>query len=168
LRLQGRFIAQGYVGTPNEEYTVGILFGQDGVLLNSIAIRRIINNALTIRTQVPNRTGRSELGDHLIVSTGVSQGEVGHWPEIRSQCEVIAASLAPQAPINLQCRVVDGHVFPFEINPRFSGTTSLRALAGYNEPDTLIRRDVLGEAIEPHFAFRGMTIMRGLQEMIVR
>ena len=34
----------------------------------------------------------------------------------------------------------------FEINPRFSGTTSLRAMVGYNEPDVLIRHHVLGEA----------------------
>jgi carbamoyl-phosphate synthase large subunit len=168
LKLHGRFIAQEYVGTPNEEYTVGVLFGQDGVLLNSIPIRRIINSALTIRTKVPNRSGRPELGDNLIVSTGISQGEVGHWPEIRRQCEAIASSLAPRAPINIQCRVVDGQVFPFEINPRFSGTTSLRALAGYNEPEVLIRRDVLGENVAPYFAFHDMTILRGLEEMVVQ
>jgi carbamoyl-phosphate synthase large subunit len=167
LKLYERFIVQEYVGSANEEYTVGILFGRDGALLNSIAIKRIINNALTIRTRVPNRTGRVDLGDFLIVSTGISQGEVGHWPEIRAQCEAMAASLSPSAPVNLQCRVVGGRVLPFEINPRFSGTTSLRALAGYNEPDVLIRRDVLGERIDPHFAYQGMTILRGLKEMIV-
>jgi carbamoyl-phosphate synthase large subunit len=168
LKLQGHFIAQEYVGTPDEEYTVGVLFGQDGVLLNSIAIRRIINNALTIRIQVPNRSGRSDLGNNLVVSTGISQGEVGHWPKIRSQCEAIAMTLAARAPINIQCRVVDERVYPFEINPRFSGTTSLRALAGYNEPEILIRRDVLGEPVEPYFSFCDMMIMRGLEEMIVR
>lgn len=167
LNFLDRFIVQDYVGTADEEYTVGVLFGQDGALLNSIAIKRIINNALTIRTRVPNRTGRAELGESLIVSTGISQGVVGHWPELQSQCEAIAASLEPRAPINIQCRAVEGRVIPFEINPRFSGTTSLRALAGYNEPDTLIRRDVFGEKIEPHFAYRAMTILRGLEEMVV-
>jgi len=168
LQLYERFIVQEYVGSASQEYTVGILFGRDGALLNSIAIKRIINNALTIRTRVPNRTGRADLGDALIVSTGISQGEVGHWPEIRAQCEAMAASLSPQAPVNIQCRFVDGKVLPFEINPRFSGTTSLRALAGYNEPDVLIRRDVLGETIDPHFEYQGMTILRGLVEMVVR
>ena len=37
-------------------------------------------------------------------------------------------------------------------------------MAGYNEPDVLIRRDVLGERIEPHFSYDSCVIMRGLQE----
>jgi carbamoyl-phosphate synthase large subunit len=158
------FILQEYVGSSDEEYTVGILFGKDGALINSIAIKRVINNALTIRTQVPNRTGRSELGSRLTISTGISQGHVANWPDVRRACEEMAASLSPTAPVNVQCRVVDGNVIPFEINPRFSGTTSLRAMAGYNEPDILIRRDVMGENIEPRFPYREMTILRGLQE----
>jgi carbamoyl-phosphate synthase large subunit len=167
LKLYECFVAQEYVGTAQDEYTVGVLFGQDGVLLNSIAIRRIINNALTIRTRLPNHSARADLGENLIVSTGISQGEVGQWPEIRTQCEAIASSLSPRAPVNIQCRFVKGRVLPFEINPRFSGTTSLRALAGYNEPDTLIRRDVLGEKIESHFPYTNMTILRGLTEMVM-
>lgn len=164
LRIGNKIVLQEYVGTPEKEYTVGVLFGRDGKLLNSIAIRRIINNALTIRTRVPNRTGRSDLGANLVISTGISQGVIGDWPEIRRRCEEIAASLNPTAPVNIQCRTVDGEVVPFEINPRFSGTTSLRAMAGYNEPDILIRRDVFGEEIEPHFGYREVTILRGLRE----
>jgi carbamoyl-phosphate synthase large subunit len=58
-------------------------------------------------------------------------------------------------------------VIPFEINPRFSGTTSLRALAGYNEPDVLVRRDVLGMRIEPYFRYRDVLILRGLKENVI-
>jgi carbamoyl-phosphate synthase large subunit len=58
-------------------------------------------------------------------------------------------------------------VIPFEINPRFSGTTSLRALAGYNEPDVLVRRDVLGEKIEPYFSYQDVLILRGLKENVI-
>jgi carbamoyl-phosphate synthase large subunit len=158
------FILQEYLGTPEEEYTVGVLFGKDGALINSIAIKRVINNALTIRTQVPNKTGRPEFGSRLIISTGISQGHVADWPQVRGACEKIAASLSPIAPVNIQCRVVDGEVIPFEINPRFSGTTSLRAMAGYNEPDTLVRRDVFGQEIASHFPYREMMILRGLEE----
>jgi carbamoyl-phosphate synthase large subunit len=164
LGICASFIAQEYIGCPEGEYTVGVLFGTDGVLINSIAIKRVINNALTIRTQVPNRSGRSEFGSRLVISTGISQGHVADWPLVRSACETIAESLSPTAPVNVQCRVVDGVVIPFEINPRFSGTTSLRAMAGYNEPDILIRRDVLGEKIPGRFPYREMMILRGLQE----
>lgn len=167
LRIYDRFVIQEYVGTPEQEYTVGVLFGADGEFINSIAIKRVINNALTIRTSVPNRTGRRDLGDRLVISTGISQGHVSEWKEIRNQCEEIARLLQPRAPINIQCRFVADEVIPFEINPRFSGTTSLRALAGYNEPDVLVRRDVLGERIEPNFPYRDVLILRGLKENVV-
>lgn len=161
------FTIQEYIGSSDDEYTVGVLFGADGVLINSIAIKRVINNALTIRTQVPNRTGRPEFGSRLVVSTGISQGHVANWPSVRSACEKIAESLSPKAPVNVQCRVADGVVIPFEINPRFSGTTSLRAMAGYNEPDVLIRRDVFGETIPERFPYKEMMILRGLEEHLV-
>ena len=54
-----------------------------------------------------------------------------------------------------------------EINPRFSGTTSLRAMVGFNEPDVLIRKHVLGETIEPSFDYREGVIMRGLEETFI-
>lgn len=167
LHLYPKFIVQEYVGRPDAEFTVGVLFGSDGVLINSIAIRRVIYNALSVRIRIPNRTQRSDLGASLIVSSGVSQGVIGRWPEVTSQCEMIAASLEPTAPVNIQCRLVNGIVVPFEINPRFSGTTSLRAMAGYNEPDVLIRRDVLGEKVPSHFPYREMTVMRRLEEIVV-
>jgi carbamoyl-phosphate synthase large subunit len=165
LRYHQAILLQEYIGRPDSEFTVGVLFGADGVLINSIAIRRIIHNALSVRLRVPNRSGRHDLGASLVISSGVSQGQVGRWPEVTEQCEKIAQALMPNAPVNIQCRVVDGVVFPFEINPRFSGTTSLRAMVGYNEPDLLIRRDVLGEKIKTHFAYDECTIMRGLQEI---
>lgn len=164
LTIYDRFLVQEYVGTPDAEFTVGVLFGGDGSFLNSIAVKRVISNALSVRLRVPNRSGRAELGTALTISSGISQGIVGHWPEVTAACERIAAALHPTAPINIQCRIVDGAVVPFEINPRFSGTTSIRAMVGYNEPDTLIRRDVLGETIEVRFPYREATIMRRLAE----
>jgi carbamoyl-phosphate synthase large subunit len=167
LRYCARLCVQQYVGTPAEEFTAGVLFGGDGALLNSIAVKRSISTALSVRLRVPNRTSRQELGTSLVISSGVSQGRIGRWPEVTGPCEKIALALRPNAPINIQCRLVEGRVVPFEINPRFSGTTSLRAMAGYNEPDVLVRRDVLGEAIEAHFSFDECTIMRGLKEHMI-
>ena len=37
-------------------------------------------------------------------------------------------------------------------------------MVGYNEPDIMIRKYLLGEQIEPHFAYREGYIMRGLDE----
>ena len=164
LSMSSRVIVQAYVGNPDQEYTVGVLFGADGTLLNSIAVHRFMWTAMSISVRVPNQTRRVDLGETLVISSGISQGKVGRFPMITSECEKIASTLGPTAPINIQCRYVDGKVVVFEINPRFSGTTSLRAIADYNEPDTLIRRDVLGEHVEPHFNYEECVIMRGLSE----
>ena len=164
LQLYNKFILQEYVGTPDQEYTVGVLFGADGTLLNSIAVKRIIKSALSTSLRVPNRTARKELGNSLVISSGISQGHIGRFPHITSICEKIGLALKATAPINIQCRYVGDQVVTFEINPRFSGTTFIRALAGYNEPDLLIRREVLGESVEPFFAYDECTVMRGLHE----
>jgi carbamoyl-phosphate synthase large subunit len=167
LKVYPEFIVQAYVGTPEDEYTVGVLLDMDGNLLNSIAIRRYILSALSNRIKLPNRTGRSDLGDVLAISSGVSQGRIGRFPEVTSQCEQIALALGAHGALNIQCRLVDGRVHVFEINPRFSGTTSLRAMVGYNEPDVLIRRHLLGEDVQPHFAYGEGVIMRSLEETLI-
>lgn len=167
LSLVPRFIVQEYVGTPEQEFTVGVLLDMEGNLLNSIALRRTILASLGNRLKVKNRTGREDLGPVLAISSGISQGEIGRFPEVTVPCERMALALGCRGAVNIQCRLVAGKVYVFEINPRFSGTTSLRALAGYNEPDVLIRRHLFGESILPGFAYRSGWILRGLAESFV-
>ena len=158
---------QAYVGSPDAEYTVGVLHDLDGHLLNSIAVRRDLRSALSRRIAVPNRTAKSDLGPTLVISSGISQGDVGEFPEVTRPCERVAAALKARGPINIQCRLVGSDVFVFEINPRFSGTTSLRAMMGYNEPDILVRKHLLGQEICPRFSYRTGTIMRTLKEVLI-
>jgi len=158
------FVIQEYVGTPEDEYTVGVLSDMDGNLINSIAVRRLLSGGLNVRVSVPNRTERRDLGNKLVISSGVSHGYVGRFPAITKQCEAIAKSIGARGAINIQCRVVDGEVMVFEINPRFSGTTSLRAMMGYNEPDVLMDIHLRGARIETSFAFEEGYVLRGLVE----
>jgi carbamoyl-phosphate synthase large subunit len=167
LRIYPEFIVQEYVGTPDDEYTVGVLLDMDGNLLDSIAIRRYIMSALSNRIKVPNRTARRDLGDVLAISSGVSQGRIGRFREVTEQCEEIALALGARGPLNIQCRLVGGRVQVFEINPRFSGTTSLRAMVGYNEPDVLVRKHLLGEPVAPRLEYREGVIMRSLAETLI-
>lgn len=167
LRIFPAFVAQEYVGTPENEYTVGVLLDLDGNLINSIGIRRHIMSALSNRIKVTNRTSRAELGPTLAVSSGVSQGDIGRFPAVTRQCEKIALALGARGAINIQCRLVGEEVCVFEINPRFSGTTSLRAMVGYNEPDVLVRHHLLGEDIPRHFPYQSGVILRSLQETFV-
>jgi carbamoyl-phosphate synthase large subunit len=159
-------LAQEYVGTPADEYTVGVLSDLDGTLLNSIAVRRNILTAFSNRSRVENRTGNSAFGSHLVVSNGISQGEVGPFPEVSGPCERMSLALGSRGPLNIQCRLVDGVVKVFEINPRFSGTASLRALVGFNEPDLLYRRHVEAEVLSPRFSYRSGYVTRGLREVV--
>ncbi|MEQ8612608.1 MAG: ATP-grasp domain-containing protein [Gammaproteobacteria bacterium] len=164
--ISNDYIVQEYVGTPNNEYTVGVLHDMEGRYVNSIAVKRHLDNGLSVRCRVLNRTKRKELGSHLIISSGVSQGDIGRFKEVTSQCREIAEKLGSRGPLNFQCRLVDGNVCVFEINPRYSGTTSLRAMVGFNEPDILIRRHLLHEDIAQDAPYREATILRNLTEII--
>jgi carbamoyl-phosphate synthase large subunit len=161
-------LVQEYVGTPEEEYTVGVLHDMNGNFINSIGLRRTILGGLNNRIRVSNKTGRAELGQTLAVSSGISQGYIGTYPLVTEVCERIAKALGATGAINIQCRIHQGKVFIFEINPRFSGTTSLRAMVGYNEPDVLVRTHLLGEHIAQRFSFTACHIVRGLAEQIVQ
>ena len=167
LGTNKRFIVQEYVGTFEDEFTVGVLHDMDGNFINSIAIHRKLNNALTTRTVVRNRSERSELGEWLVISSGISHGEVGRFPEVTKPCERIAEVLGVCGSINFQVRLVNGAIVVFEITPRFSGTTSLRAMMGYNEPDVLIRKHIFGDNIAPRFGYREGWVLRSLTETVL-
>jgi carbamoyl-phosphate synthase large subunit len=167
VRQGGVAIAQEYVGTPNDEFTVGVLSTLDGSLIDSFALNRQIMSGLSNRVKVGNRTGRDELGPVLAISSGVSQGYVKEFKDVRAACERIAEVVGSRGPLNVQCRYVDGVLYPFEVNPRFSGTTFIRALMGFNEPDILIRHHVLGEPAPGRVDYRFGHVVRALVERVV-
>lgn len=167
LKIYPEFIVQEYVGTPDSEYTACVLSSMDGEYINSIAVKRMITSSLGNRLKVKNRTDRSDLGEVLAISSGISQGEIGRFPEVTEQCKPIAAALHSKGPINIQLRYFRDKVYIFEINPRYSGTTSLRAMVGFNEPDIMIRKHLLGETIQPDFDFKEGFILRGLEETYI-
>ena len=149
LRKQGlKTIVQEYVGSYDEEYTVGVSTDiSNGGLIGSIAVKRQILSGLSNKIKVKNRYPGRIREDILVISSGVSQGMIDDFPDVRHYCEEIALKIGSKGPMNIQCRKAGGRVYAFEINPRFSGTTSLRAMVGYNEPDILIRKHILGEDI---------------------
>lgn len=131
-------ILQEYLGTPESEYTIGVLSFPDGTVGGSFALRRDLSSLLSTRLRIPNRTARAELGPVLAVSSGFTQGHADDFPEVRAAAERIAAAVGSTGPLNVQGRMVGSDFLVFEINPRFSGTTSMRAMAGWNEPEALI------------------------------
>jgi len=120
-------IIQEYIPHHEGEFTVGTL--KLGGTVASIALKRTFSNKLSILQ-------KSDTG---IISTGYSQGEINDFPEIREVCEKIAVLFDGEGPLNIQGRFWQGKFYPFEINPRFSASTYLRSLAGFNEIDMFIK-----------------------------
>ena len=141
LEAGQNLIVQECVGTADAEYTAGALCF-DGRWAGSIVMRRELRDGNTYRAFVEEEP---EL-NHLVRS----------WTE----------RLKPQGPANFQFRLADGRAKVFEINARFSGTTPLRALAGFNEVEIVLRRILWGEPeVQPKI--RPLTILRHWSETVV-
>src|SRR5262249_33737071 len=108
LEGQANVIIQECVGTPDEEYTAGTLTF-DGRCNASIVMRRELRDGNTYRAFADQ------------------------YPELNRAVRVLAERLGPEGPANFQFRLDRDRAKVFEINARFSGTTPLRALVGFNE-----------------------------------
>lgn len=149
-------IAQEYVSDAEGEFTIGVLSLPDGRVAGSVALRRVLDAKLSVAYR----------GRGGVVSSGYSQGYIGEFPELCAQAERIARVIGSCGPINVQGRVRDGMLLPFEINPRFSASTYLRALAGFNEIDMLVRHLSTGEVPARPILKRGW-YLRSLSERYV-
>lgn len=149
-------VVQPYLGTADDEYTVGVLSGRDGEVAGSIVMRRKL-------------TGLSLLtaSGGAAVSTGFSQGHIVDAPAIATFCEGLAKRLGSVGPLNLQLRMHGGVPHVFEIHPRFSFSTSIRAAAGFNEPDLLLRHFVHGEPLKRPAHRTGVVAMRFFDQVLV-
>jgi carbamoyl-phosphate synthase large subunit len=137
-RADTEVMIQEYVGSAEAEYTIGVLVSRGGSLIDSIALHRKLMG-LSLGAE------RFIAGRRYALSTGYSQGTIVRHPLIQETCESLALRLGSRGPLNIQCRVAGDRVKVFEVHPRFSGTTSIRAEVGFNEPDILIRNYLFGE-----------------------
>ena len=129
-------LAQEYVGEEDEEYTVGVMASRDGRIIDTIVMRRKLIGLS--RGEERNINGRD-----YVLSTGYSQGFLVDQPDVKKYCEYAAKKLGARGPFNIQCRRGEKGVYVFEVHPRFSGSASIRAEVGFNEPHFLIQ-DFLG------------------------
>lgn len=135
-------LVQECVGDDGQEYTASGLYF-DGRCDAVIVMRRDLRDGNTYRAY----TVKDEALELL----------VKRWTE----------ALKPHGPANFQFRI-DKYGVPkvFEINGRFSGTTPLRAHAGFNEVEMCIRRILWDEPIvQPEV--RSLTILRHWSETVV-
>jgi carbamoyl-phosphate synthase large subunit len=82
------------------------------------------------------------------------RAEVLRDEEVESVCRAVVESFDVWGPINIQLRKTPKGVRVFEINPRFSSTTVIRAHFGFNEPEMCLRELVRTPVTRQGFALR--------------
>jgi carbamoyl-phosphate synthase large subunit len=156
LRNGRDVIVQEYIDVNNGEFTIGVLSNINGDIISSVAMQRVFNSKLSV----------SYKGKKGIISSGYSQGLIADFPEIRKQAEAIAIASKSTGPLNVQGRIRDGVLIPFEINPRFSASTYLRALAGVNEIQLYLDYIITG-TIENDYNIKEGYYMRSFDEIYI-
>lgn len=109
LVLVPDLVLQQFLPDARSEYTASTLSGTDGKVRALIILHRDLLQGTTYRTELIED---ARLQEYVIR---------------------IVESLGAVGPCNLQFRVLDGQHFVFEINPRFSGTSGIRYLYGFND-----------------------------------
>lgn len=159
-RARDEVVFQEYVGSADQEYTVGVLVSNTGDVIDSIVIHRKLTGLSLGTSRVLN-------GRRYALSTGYSQGFVVKHRAVQETCERLALMLGARGPLNVQCRMAGGAVKVFEVHPRFSGTTSIRADVGFNEPDIVIRNVLDGEVFGRLDYRTDVAVIRALQHVVV-
>ena len=132
------WVCQEYLRDSANELTIGVTSEINGRAVGSILLRRTFQNMLSVQD-------RSH--DHLI-SSGSSQGEFYRDTAAEQEAMRIADAVGSTGPLNIQCRLKNGVIMPFEINPRFSASTFLRTLAGVNEVSLYLNHLISGRDID--------------------
>jgi carbamoyl-phosphate synthase large subunit len=152
-------LVQQYVPVDEGEFTVGVLSLTDGTVFSSIALKRMFHTKLSRLWEARNG----------LISSGYSQGRIDEYPQVRETAQAIAIAAGSVGALNIQGRVQNGKFMPFEINPRFSASTYLRCMAGFNEVDIYLRNLLHGESpsvptVRPGYYLRSLCELATPQE----
>lgn len=143
IRKRGwRPMLQEFLGGKDDEFTTGVTVGKGKKVMSSIAMRRSLKGGQTYKAFIDD------------------------FPEVRRAAEDVAVRLGGAGPVNVQARMAEGEPKLFEINPRLSASSPIRAAAGVNEPDILYRNFVLGEEIRPQ-GYEKLVCLRYWNEVYV-
>ncbi|MEN3003183.1 ATP-grasp domain-containing protein [Dehalobacterium formicoaceticum] len=141
MRGKKNLIIQEYIPCGELEFTVGICLDHQGKVLSKIALKRKLHDGISI----------AAISDD--------------YHEIADYCARVAQSfslLGAYGAINFQLRLQegkkDGQPIIFEINPRFSSSTGMRSLLGINEPEILLRSQVLHQEVPPMMPKTGLVL----------
>jgi carbamoyl-phosphate synthase large subunit len=116
-------IVQEYIGREDQEYTSAVLCDRNREVQASLVMKRDLMHGTSFRI-------------HPVEDA-----------ELTRVVECWAARFAAIGPLNFQFRVTSRGPVCFEINARFSGTTGVRYLFGYNDVALAIRHFLFDEPI---------------------
>ncbi|MCL2627072.1 MAG: hypothetical protein FWD44_00030 [Oscillospiraceae bacterium] len=152
-------IAQEYIGDSNSEYTTGISSNLSGDINGSIIIKRVFDSAISYKNKISyeNKT--------YFISSGITQGEIIHDEVIKRQIEKIAMSLNSKGPLNIQGMFFNNNFSVIEVHPSMTSSVYIKALAGYNEPENIIRQNLMNENV--NYNYRDIKIARDLVEYVI-
>ena len=133
------YILQEFLQSEEDEFTTGIYLGDDGEVKGILTLRRELKGGSTYRAE---RIIDNELEAPLIK---------------------IAVKLGIKY-LNIQSRLKNGSLYPFEFNGRFSGTTGIISHV-FNAPELFIRERILGEKIAKKQNYDKFVVMRYYEEI---
>lgn len=116
------YVIQEKLSTSIGEYTAGFYLGIDLEVKGLCVLERILRKGSTMYAERIFNSEIEEQLERLIVMMNISHG-------------------------NIQFTIENGLVVPFEINPRFSGSTYIQREA-FNGPEHYVRERILGQRIE--------------------
>jgi carbamoyl-phosphate synthase large subunit len=126
-----------------QEFTTGITVDTSGKkIMSSISIKKIIKHGQTYKAFVDD------------------------FDIVRQSAEKFASKLGAKGAINIQAKLQGDKPVIFEVNPRFSATCPIRAVAGINEPDIVFRNTILEEEINIK-TYRKLFCMRYWNEVYI-
>lgn len=107
------FVVQAFLDDPRD-FTAGVYVSRDRSVRSTLLIERELKFGLSYRGTIFEDEG---LADY---------------------CLRVAEAISSCYSINVQFKIVGGRPYAYEINPRLSSTTSVRAHFGFNEPDMIL------------------------------
>jgi carbamoyl-phosphate synthase large subunit len=118
----------------DQEYTVGVFIQQDRTVGGALALKRTLSGGLSYRME----SNQNQAACEVAIQAAQAMGLVG--------------------AVNVQMRWTSQGFRVFEINPRFSSATCVRAYFGLNEPELTIRHFIFNENITPPLVKAGICL----------
>lgn len=110
-------IIQEYLYKKNNEYTCGVIYNdKTNKIVSRITLNRKLKNGNTVSASLKKNIKFN------LINNFISK---------------VTQKIKPTGPINFQLCLVNNKPYIFEVNPRFSGSTPLRAIFGLNEIELL-------------------------------